>query len=98
MNFHAFRQEPFPATLPPARKRRAAAFRAHPRAKAVLIFPGALRALQGSFHGVGGKERQSYGQAVRCQFLLMLLIVLMIFGQATSTHRIMSRIMIRSTR
>jgi hypothetical protein len=45
MNFHALRQQPFPATLPTPRKRRAPGFRAHARTKTVLIFPGALRAL-----------------------------------------------------
>jgi hypothetical protein len=45
MNFHAFRQEPLPSTLTAPRERGPAAFRAHPRAKTVLIFPGALRAL-----------------------------------------------------
>jgi hypothetical protein len=45
MNFHAFRQETFPSALAPAGEGGAAAFRAHARAKTVLIFPGALRAL-----------------------------------------------------
>jgi hypothetical protein len=45
MNFHAFRQKPFPSTLTATRQGGPAAFRAHPRAKTVLIFPGALRAL-----------------------------------------------------
>jgi hypothetical protein len=45
MNFHAFRQEPFPSTLTPPREGRPAALRAHARAKTVLIFSGALRAL-----------------------------------------------------
>ena len=52
MNFHAFRQEPFPSTLTPPRECRPAAFRAHARAKSVLIFPGALRALKCAFHDV----------------------------------------------
>ena len=45
MYFYAFRQETFPSALAPARESGAAAFRAHPRAKTVLIFPGALGAL-----------------------------------------------------
>jgi hypothetical protein len=45
MNFHALRQQPFPSALTPPRKRGASAFRAHARAKTVLIFSGALRAL-----------------------------------------------------
>jgi len=45
MNFHALRQKPFPSTLTAPRECRPAAFRAHPRAKTVLIFSGALRAL-----------------------------------------------------
>jgi len=53
MNFNAFRQEPFPSTLTPPRERRPAAFRAHARAKTVLIFSGALRALECAFHDVG---------------------------------------------
>jgi len=38
MNFRAFRQETFTAALAAACKGGAAAFRAHPRAKTVLIF------------------------------------------------------------
>jgi len=45
MNFNALRQEAFTAALTTPRERGPSAFRAHPRAKAVLLFPGALRAL-----------------------------------------------------
>jgi hypothetical protein len=45
MNFHALRQETLAAALTPPCERGAPAFRAHARAKAVLLFPGALRAL-----------------------------------------------------
>jgi len=45
MNFHAFRQETLAAALTPAREGGTPAFRAHACAKAVLLFPGALRAL-----------------------------------------------------
>jgi hypothetical protein len=45
MDFHALRQETLAATLTPAREGGAPAFRTHARAKAVLLFPGALRAL-----------------------------------------------------
>jgi hypothetical protein len=45
VHFHAFRQQPFPAALAPPGESGAAAFRAHPRAKTVLILSGALRAL-----------------------------------------------------
>jgi hypothetical protein len=45
MDFHALRQKTFPPSLAPARERGPTAFGAHARAKTVLIFPGALRAL-----------------------------------------------------
>jgi hypothetical protein len=45
VDFHAFRQQPFPAALATPGESGAAAFRAHPRAKTVLILSGALRAL-----------------------------------------------------
>jgi hypothetical protein len=50
MNFHAFGQQPLAATLTPARESGAAAFRAHPGAKTVLVFAGPLRALECAFH------------------------------------------------
>jgi hypothetical protein len=56
MNFHAFRQEPLPTTLAPARESGAAAFCAHPGAKTVLVFSGPFRALECSFHGVAFGE------------------------------------------
>ena len=59
VNFRAFWQQPFSAALPPASERRATRLRAHPRAKAVLVFPGALRALQGSFHGLAVKSAKT---------------------------------------
>jgi len=52
MNFHAFRQKPFPSTLTTAREGGAPAFCAHPRAKTVLVFSRALRALKCAFHDV----------------------------------------------
>jgi hypothetical protein len=45
MDFHALRQQTLAAALTPARESGTPAFRAHARAKAVLLFPGALRAL-----------------------------------------------------
>jgi hypothetical protein len=45
MNFHALRQQAFPAPLTTTGERGAAAFGAHARAKSMLTFPGALRAL-----------------------------------------------------
>jgi hypothetical protein len=45
MNFHAFGQQTLAPTLTPAREGGPAAFGAHPRAKSVLVFSGALRAL-----------------------------------------------------
>ncbi len=45
MNFDALRQETLATALAPAGKSGAAAFRAHPRTKSVLLFSGAFRAL-----------------------------------------------------
>jgi hypothetical protein len=45
VDFRAFGQEAFTSTLASTRKSGTAGFGAHPRAKAVLTFPGALRAL-----------------------------------------------------
>jgi hypothetical protein len=45
MDFYAFRQQTLAAALPTSSERGPPAFRAHPRAKSVLLFPGALRAL-----------------------------------------------------
>jgi len=52
MDFRAFWQEPFPSTLTPPRESGASAFGAHARAKTVLVFSGALRALERAFHDV----------------------------------------------
>ena len=61
MNVRAFRQEALPTPLAPARESGAAAFRAHPGPKTVLVFPGPFRALQGAFHGV----KSGYVKSVR---------------------------------
>jgi hypothetical protein len=45
MNFHALGQKPLATALAPSRERGASAFRAHARAKTVLILSSALRAL-----------------------------------------------------
>jgi hypothetical protein len=45
MNFRAFRQQTFTTPLAPPRETGSPALRAHARAKTVLIFSGALRAL-----------------------------------------------------
>jgi hypothetical protein len=50
MDFRALRQETFPSTLTAPRESGAAGFRAHAGAKSVLVFPGALRALECAFH------------------------------------------------
>jgi hypothetical protein len=53
MDFHAFRQQAFAAALTPPGEGGPSGFRAHARAKTVLLFPGALRALKCPFHNVG---------------------------------------------
>jgi hypothetical protein len=45
MNFNALGQQTFATPLTPSREGGAPAFRAHARAKAVLLFSGALGAL-----------------------------------------------------
>jgi hypothetical protein len=45
MDLDALRQKAFPPPLAAPRQGGPAAFGAHPRAKSVLLFPGALRAL-----------------------------------------------------
>jgi hypothetical protein len=45
MDFHALRQKTFAAALTATRETGPPAFRAHPRAKTMLILSGALRAL-----------------------------------------------------
>ena len=52
MHLDALRQQTLATTLTTPGERGAAAFCAHARAKAVLLFSGALRALQGAFHNV----------------------------------------------
>jgi hypothetical protein len=51
MNFRPLRQQPFTSTLTTPGEGCAAGLGAHARAKTVLILPGALGALQCSFHG-----------------------------------------------
>jgi hypothetical protein len=62
MNLSAFRQETFPAALATSRESGAPAFCAHARAKTVLIFSGALRALQGAFHDVAFSRGATLGR------------------------------------
>jgi hypothetical protein len=45
VNFHAFGQEAFAATLTTPGESRAPTFGAHARAETVLLFPGSLRSL-----------------------------------------------------
>ena len=52
MDLDAFGEETLATALAPPRERGAPAFRAHARAKAVLLFAGALRALKCPFHTV----------------------------------------------
>jgi hypothetical protein len=53
MDFSALRQQAFATALAPPGESGPTTFCAHARAKAVLLFPGALRALQCPFHNVG---------------------------------------------
>ena len=53
MDLRAFRQEAFTTALPATRESGTAAFGAHARAKTVLAFPGAFRALESAFHKPG---------------------------------------------
>jgi len=81
MNFHAFRQQPFPSTLAPARESGAAAFRAHAGAKTVLVFPGPFRALQGAFHDFFFRRGATLGtflflSTVACNLDILLVLVL----------------------
>jgi hypothetical protein len=50
MDFHALRQKTLAAALTASREGGPSAFRAHARAKTVLILSGALRALKCAFH------------------------------------------------
>jgi len=52
MALNAFRQQPFPPALTPARERGPAAFRLHARAKTVLLFSGAFGWLVSAFHKI----------------------------------------------
>ena len=65
MNFHAFRQQAFTTALPAPGQGCAARLRAHASAKTVLIFPGALGALQGAFHDVAFSRGATLGVIVR---------------------------------
>jgi hypothetical protein len=56
MDFHALRQQTFAAPLTPPGEGGAPGFRAHARAKTVLLFPGAFRALECPFHNVGRRR------------------------------------------
>jgi hypothetical protein len=59
VNLHALWQEPLAPALPAARENCPTAFCLHPRAKAKLLLPRALRGLIGAFHkSVGKKEAQ----------------------------------------
>jgi hypothetical protein len=68
MNFRALRQQTFAPALPATRQSRASAFRAHPRAKTMLIFSGALGALQSAFHkrdlGIGEMKAATLGSLI----------------------------------
>src|SRR3954451_8392421 len=61
VDFYALRQETFTTALPTPGKSGTAALGAHASAKAVLIFPGALGALQGSFHDVAYSRGATLG-------------------------------------
>jgi hypothetical protein len=50
MHFGALRQQAFAPALTAPRETSPPAFSAHARAKTVLIFSGALRALESAFH------------------------------------------------
>ena len=95
VDFDALRQEPFAAALATPRESGAPAFRAHPRAKTVLILSGALRALKCSFHNVG-----SWGGAT-LRFASPLSIPTPALdrdplAQSVQSGKIMSKIKIRS--
>jgi hypothetical protein len=50
MHFSALRQQAFAPALTPPRETGSPTLGAHARAKTVLIFSGALRALESAFH------------------------------------------------
>jgi hypothetical protein len=53
MSLDAFREQPFAAALPPARKDRAAGLGAHPGTETVLTFACSLGWLVRAFHKTG---------------------------------------------
>jgi hypothetical protein len=59
----AFRQKSFAPTLTPPRKRGAAAFGFHARAKSVLPFACPFRSLQGAFHNRRGGRAPTVKEA-----------------------------------
>jgi len=68
---NAFRQQTFPASLPPPCKRGATAFGPHASAKAVLAFARSLGWLIGTFHKNNSAEPTeewlNYGDVPHCQ-------------------------------
>jgi hypothetical protein len=76
MNFHALRQQPFASALATPRKGGAPGFRAHTRAKTVLILSSALRALQCSFHGVGCWGGATLGKGIALSIALVIVLML----------------------
>jgi len=80
MNFDAFRQEPLPTPLAPTRESGAAAFRAHPGAETVLVFPGPFRALECTFHGVKSGYVRGVSPSVNRSPQFRLVIVLVLCG------------------
>src|ERR1700719_4064147 len=83
MKFHALPQQPFSATLTPARESGAAALRAHAGAKTVLVFPGPFRTLQGAFHGFACRRGATLGtflflSTAACNLDILLLLVLLL--------------------
>jgi len=92
MNFHALRQKPFPPTLTAARQGGPAAFRAHPRAKTVLVFPRAFRALECAFHDVGSRRAATLGafvllSSIACNLrFVIVLLLLLVLGRVDYDH------------
>src|SRR5437868_9849111 len=110
MNFRAFRQQPFPSTLTPPREGGASAFGAHAGAKTVLVFPGALRALECAFHGFVCRRGATLGtflflSTVACNLDILLLLILVLVidwrqssSTSTSTSTSKSKSKSKSTR
>ena len=65
MNFDALRQETLAPALTAAGEAGAPTFGAHARAKTVLIFSGALGALQGAFHSSESPPRRAKSGYIR---------------------------------